>query len=172
MSRSHALLASAVFASALAVSAPAQATSFAGNGTQTIINGTGAFSDAQIPVGTFTDTIDFTTPSSGSASVGVLYFEAVTGITNLTASFNGAPITLKDVGGGLFAGGISRAVNAGLQTISVSGTSNGGGSYSGNVKFSAAVPELATWMMMIAGVGFTGFAMRRRKADTKVNYAF
>lgn len=172
MSRRQALVASALIASAFAVSAPAQATSFTGNGTQTIINGTGAFSDAQIPAGVFGDTIDFSVPSSGTASVGVLYFKVLSGITDLTASFNGAAITLVDVGGGLFAGGVKTAVTAGPQTISVNGVSTGGGSYSGNVKFAAAVPELATWLMMIAGVGFTGFAMRRRKTAYNVNYAF
>ncbi|MBB4857387.1 hypothetical protein HNO88_000694 [Novosphingobium chloroacetimidivorans] len=166
------LFASAAIASALAVSAPASATSFAGNGTQTIINGTGAFSDAQIPVGVFNDEINFTTPSVGTADVGVLYFKVLSGITGLTASFNGTPINLVEVGGGLFAGGVSKSVGAGIQTILVGGTSTGNGSYSGNVTFSAAVPELATWLMMIAGVGFTGFAMRRRKAAYSVNYAF
>lgn len=166
------LFASAAIASALAVSAPAQATSFTGNGTQTIIDGTGAFSDAQIPAGLFEDTIDFTTPSVGTADVGVLYFKVLSGITDLTASFNGTAINLVNVGGGLFAGGVSKSVGPGLQSIVVAGTSTGGGSYSGNVTFSAAVPELATWLMMIAGVGFTGFAMRRRKTAYSVNYAF
>lgn len=161
----------AAIASALAVSAPASATSFAGNGTQTIINGSGAFSDAQIPVGLFNDEINFTTPSAGSADVGVLYLLS-SGITGLTASFNGTPINFVSVGGGLLAGGITKSVALGSQSILVSGTSNGSGSYSGNVTFSAAVPELATWLMMIAGVGFTGFAMRRRKAAYSVNYAF
>lgn len=43
---------------------------------------------------------------------------------------------------------------------------NGGFSY--NV---AAVPEPATWAMMIGGFGMVGAAMRRRKAQVRVTYA-
>lgn len=43
---------------------------------------------------------------------------------------------------------------------------NGGFSY--NV---AAVPEPATWAMMIGGFGMVGAAMRRRKAQVRVAYA-
>lgn len=172
MMRHQVLAASAIAASALAISAPAQATTFIGNGASTIVNGTGAFYDTAIPVGTFTDTIDFTVPTVGSADVGVLYFKLKTGIINLTATFNNSAITFTNVGGNLFSGGITKPVTAGPQVITISGTSAGNGAYSGNVNFSSAVPELATWLMMITGIGFTGMAMRRRKSDYKVNYAF
>lgn len=36
----------------------------------------------------------------------------------------------------------------------------------------AAVPEPATWAMMLIGFGAIGFAMRRRKQNVKVRYAF
>jgi hypothetical protein len=166
------LAASALVASALTLSAPAQATTFAGSGSTSITNGTGAFYDSAIPAGTFTDTIDFTVPTTGTADVGVIYLKTVTGIKNLTALFNGSAINFVNLGGTLYSGGLSKPVSAGPQTISISGLSGGAGSYSGNVTFSAAVPELATWLMMIAGVGFTGFAMRRRKSGYQVNYAF
>lgn len=48
----------------------------------------------------------------------------------------------------------------------------------GNAQYTAqltanAVPEPATWAMMLAGFGFIGFAMRRqRKAHPKVRFAF
>lgn len=164
------LIAATAIASALAV-APAQATTFAGNGSNTIIEGTGAFYDTMIPAGTFTDTITFTVSDPGTADVGVIYFRLLSGITNLSAAFNGEAITFSNLGGSLFAGGLSKPVNAGLQTITISGTSGGMGAYSGNVSF-APIPELATWLMMIAGLGFTGFALRRRKVAYKVNYAF
>lgn len=35
----------------------------------------------------------------------------------------------------------------------------------------AAVPEAATWAMMILGLGLVGFAMRRQKITTRVSYA-
>jgi len=34
-----------------------------------------------------------------------------------------------------------------------------------------AVPEPASWPMMIAGFGVTGAAMRKRKATTAVSFA-
>ena len=42
-----------------------------------------------------------------------------------------------------------------------------------NVSFSAvaAVPELATWMMMIAGLGLTGASLRRRRVTTAARFA-
>lgn len=57
--------------------------------------------------------------------------------------------------------------------ITVSGQGNIGGSlYSGNLS-STAVPEPATWAMMLAGFGAIGFVMRnRRKPQPKVRFAF
>jgi hypothetical protein len=165
------LAASALIATALAVSAPAQATTFAGNGSSTIVDGTGAFYDSAIPAGTFTDTINFSVPTSGTQDVNLIYFKITSGLTNLVAAFNGTPITFT-ASGKSYSGSLSTLVNSGPQELVISGTSGGKGSYSGNVTFTSAVPELATWLMMIAGIGFTGVAMRRRKADYKVNYAF
>jgi hypothetical protein len=167
------MLASALIAPALAISTPASAaSSFAGLGSSTIINGNGAFFDAAIPAGTFNDRIEFDVNSSGIADVGILYFEFVTGISNLTATFNGAPINFTKVTSDLYSGGIKTSIVPGTQIITVGGTSNGPtSSYSGTLKFSA-VPEAGTWLMMIAGIGFAGFALRRRGTETKVSYAF
>lgn len=174
MARHQVFAASALIAAALAVSAPAQAaSSFSGNGTQNIVNGKGAFSDSQIPSGTFTDVIEFTVPNDGKADVGLFYFESFGSITGLKAFFNNTEIMLSSTPSSpeAFSGSLRAGVLAGLQKITVTGTSLGEGTYSGNVKF-RAVPELATWLMMIAGVGFTGVALRRRQTAYKVNYAF
>lgn len=171
MASRQSIFAASIVASALAVAAPAQATSFQGSGASQITDGTGAFYDSAIPAGLFTDTIDFVVPSAGLADIGVIYLQVLGGIENVTADLNGTAITFSPVGGSLYAGGLKAALNAGPQLLTISGFSNGNGSYSGNVSFSA-VPEAATWLMMIAGVGFTGFAMRRRKSDYKVNFAF
>lgn len=164
--------ASALIATAFAVSAPAQATTFTGNGSTTIVDGTGAFYDSLIPAGTFTDTINFDVSSAGGQDVNLIYFKITSGLTDLLASFNGTPITFTPTGTKSFSGSLTAPVVAGPQVITISGTSGGKGSYSGNVTFTSAVPELATWLMMIAGIGFTGVAMRRRKPAYKVNYAF
>ena len=49
-------------------------------------------------------------------------------------------------------------------TLNVSGTAPGTGSYSGTIQFSApnAVPEPATWAMMLVGFGAVGYGMRRK----------
>lgn len=56
------------------------------------------------------------------------------------------------------------------QVLRVMGNSSGNGSYSGTLSF-AAVPEPATWAMMIFGFGLVGGAVRRRKANVSVSYA-
>lgn len=38
--------------------------------------------------------------------------------------------------------------------------------------FSSAVPEPATWALLIAGIGMTGFALRRRKVRTNAAISF
>ncbi|WP_198355517.1 FxDxF family PEP-CTERM protein [Sphingomonas sp. MA1305] len=69
------------------------------------------------------------------------------------------------------------AVTAGQYVLRLEGTgaSNVNASYSGTLNFSAAaVPEPATWAMMILGMGAIGFAMRRSrksKVSTTVRFA-
>jgi len=175
MSKLQALLAPAFAVTALAA-VPAQATTFAGNGAVTVVNGTGSFYDSAIPSGAFTDVINYTVPSQGTADLDIIYFRfAVSRITGLTATFNGTPLNFMQVGNS-FAGTLTTAVSQGPQTLEISGISSGNGSYAGNVGFSP-VPEAATWAMMIAGVGIAGIALRRRRradgaADPHVHYAF
>lgn len=62
-----------------------------------------------------------------------------------------------------------------LNRLSVNYTATGNASYGGNLTFTptAAVPEPATWLMMIMGFAAVGFSMRRRKQqDVRVRYAF
>ncbi len=62
-------------------------------------------------------------------------------------------------------------VAAGVYTILVSGTTGSTSSFSGSFAF-AAVPEPATWALMIFGMGMTGVALRRRRnVTTKVSFA-
>ena len=52
---------------------------------------------------------------------------------------------------------------AGNYRLTVNGTGPGNGSYTGNVTIRPAVPEPATWAMMLLGFGATGLMMRRRR---------
>ena len=55
-------------------------------------------------------------------------------------------------------------LDAGIYTLNIEGTRGTTGSFGGNVAFSAqAVPEPATWGMMLMGFGVVGFALRRRR---------
>jgi hypothetical protein len=73
----------------------------------------------------------------------------------------------------VFAGGDALPVVAGqLNTLLVSGTSQGGASYGGNLTFiPSAVPETATWMMMLAGFGMMGAGLRYRRRSSTVAFA-
>lgn len=69
---------------------------------------------------------------------------------------------------------ITQAVNAGTQLLSV-GYANGQGlsSYAGRLEFrpTAAVPEPATWAMMLVGFGMVAGAARYRRRSTTATYA-
>ena len=50
-------------------------------------------------------------------------------------------------------------------------TSSGNSLETDNVVFSSAVPEPATWAMMLIGFGAVGYSMRRRPANARFKYA-
>lgn len=59
-----------------------------------------------------------------------------------------------------------------LNTIVVSGISRGQGSYGGNLTFTpTAVPEPATWAMMLLGFAGIGFHFRRRRGAALAQFA-
>jgi len=67
-------------------------------------------------------------------------------------------------------GKIGVNLGAGTYTLHLEGTSTGNGSFGGNVAFTA-VPEPATWGMMLLGFGAVGFAMRRRRRPALLQVA-
>ena len=63
-------------------------------------------------------------------------------------------------------------VGIGEYTFTTTGTVRGSGSYGGSLAFNpSAVPETATWGMMILGFGMIGAAARSRKVKTSVKFA-
>ena len=98
-------------------------------------------------------------------------------VATLTAFLNGSPVAANTYLGS--PSGLDRQIanvplNLGsFYVISVSGTGGATGSrYDGNLS-ATAVPEPATWAMMLAGFGAVGFAMRRRRqSHPQVRFAF
>jgi len=134
-----------------------------------------------IAAGTFTDTFVFTIPQTGTGSGSVITsttgLGAVTDLDFLEVLFNNVPVTVTKLEGGLIemaaASGIS--IVSGVQnTLSITYESRGNGSYGGQLTFApGAVPEPATWALLLLGFGTVGFAMRRRnKQNARVQFAF
>jgi hypothetical protein len=63
-------------------------------------------------------------------------------------------------------------LDAGTYTLTITGSRGTTGSFGGNVSFAAgAVPEPATWAMMLLGFGAVGFAMRRGRRPALLQLA-
>jgi hypothetical protein len=62
------------------------------------------------------------------------------------------------------------SLDAGTYTLHITGTRGGNSQYSGGIAF-AAVPEPATWAMLLLGFGAVGFAMRRRRSPALLQIA-
>ena len=110
------------------------------------------FSNATVTSGITTAVQLVYSGSSGSPSLRLFENGLQTGSVAVAGFQNGTANTFRigfdSDGGNVFTGSISNVVVA-----------------------TAAVPEPATWGMMILGMGAVGFAMRRRKVNTRVSYA-
>lgn len=168
--------------------APASATAYPVNATPNFTatagpNGTfaGAFRVSGLAAGTFTDTFTFRLPSNGLGSGTVTTSASMFGSANdldfTSVMINGitVPVTFLDpdrLGEVAFKNNIAIFANE-TNTLTVSGISRGGGAYGGQLSFSptAAVPETATWIMMLMGFGMVGAGVRYRKRSATVAYA-
>jgi hypothetical protein len=126
----------------------------------------GAFSNANIGLGSFDDLIPFTT------GTGVLAADVVSiAVSNLTdidftsVTLNGIPFTPDDTDGA----GVGREewyitglnVTAGPQQLRIQGNSGGNGSYAGTIAFAARqVPEPAGWTTMLLALGLLGGSLK------------
>ncbi len=146
------------------------------------------FGHTGIAAGDFTDLFQFTLGQDGTGSGSVTTsvtqtaFLMSTDLDITSVLFNGitAERTLFDLDNnvcttrGVGSCGASESfaltnamVKAGvLNTITITGVSRGLGSYGGNATFDpSAVPEPATWGLMIAGFGAAGLSLRRRRSS-------
>jgi hypothetical protein len=117
---------------------------------------------AAIDGGAFTQIATFN-QSGDSVANRVLNFAPLTGFSNVVFRIVANSSTAAN-GTPLATGGTFRVQN-------YAGTPNNPFSINGDVTaIAAAVPEPASWAMMILGMGAVGFAMRRRMKVSKVNF--
>ena len=143
------------------------------------------FGDVGIPAGMFTDLYDFIIPQNGTGSGSVTTTVDINGlngptdldISSVTVDGLTATPVYRDAAGvvcttpGVGSCGATETfaitnvpiVSGAPNEIAISGLSRGNGSYGGNATFLPAVPEPATWAMMLLGIGAIGFTMRRRR---------
>jgi hypothetical protein len=117
-------------------------------------------------VGEFNDTYEFVAPTAGVVSANVISLSITGGLQLMAGSLNGTALTLSKVSDYIYTLTLPEAHIPSItnpQTLFIKGNSSGGGSYTANVSF-AAVPEPATWALMILGFGVVGYSMRRRPA--------
>ena len=120
------------------------------------------------PSPTFTDSFSFNNTAAGLYTILIgttnsdLTFTSGTlagagGTINLTAGTNA-------ITGTSILGAPATFLAAGTYTLTYSGNNPVvGGSYAGTATITPAVPEPATWALMLLGFGGIGFAMRRRR---------
>jgi len=119
--------------------------------------------------GKFTDSFTFSVPTPGriSISMGSTYSGPLTNVNfrHNQVRINGTPLTAVSTGVIELLEILHHPVAAGIQTLNVQGSSQSLGSYSGTFTF--AVPEPATWALMILGMGAVGYAMRRQRQSVR-----
>ncbi len=126
------------------------------------------FTEAGLGAPTFTEWLTFTNDMAGlyaltlgTSSVGIDFTSAI-----LTGS--GGPYSLNenfDDGVVEQWGRSNLFLDAGTYMLTINGNNSSTGSLGGTVTINAApaVPEPATWAMMLMGFGAAGYAMRRRR---------
>ncbi len=170
----------------LTMSAPAYAQSVTGPGdaynNYASATGSGTFGNNGPLAGMFTNVFtfnvtsrgvvasDFSNAATGNGASSDIDFTSATltgnGMTTSYTKLLGEPAALTELWGFT-----PFEIAAGTYTLTISGVSFGNkATFAGNFNV-AAVPEPATWAMMIGGIGMVGGAMRRRRVSTKISFA-
>jgi opacity protein-like surface antigen len=130
---------------------------------------TGVFGDSAVAAGNFSHVFNFVFPANGAGGAtisSILTLGAPSTDINFTSVWlNGKELNLVLDGDVEFRSLFNTPITGGPQKLEVNGWSGGNGSYSGTLTFGSAVPEPATWAMMIIGFTGAGVAIRRRRSD-------
>jgi hypothetical protein len=168
-------------AASVTVTAPAQAQTYFGPADMNIALApdgsiSASFGHSGIIAGMFQHIYQFTLPHNGTASGSIttsaVTFHGVDDMDLVSVFFNGVQLTgitgsLNEV---VFANAVPILAGQ-LNQIVINGESRGNGSYGGQGVFvPTAVPEPAAWGMLIGGLGFAGFAARRR-SRVRIRYS-
>jgi hypothetical protein len=111
--------------------------------------------------GAFLKQYTFTVPTAGLASGSIqTSLVGTKGIEFVSVLLNGKPFSITDG----IVGSIKNIDALANNTLDIyyNNTFTGSPAFSGQVSFTGAVPEPSTWGLMIMGIGFVGFAMRKR----------
>lgn len=180
------LLAAIASTVAFAAAPSAQAAQF-----MTISGPSGNFGDDSVTCAgsgvscAFTRTFTFTTPTGFTLASSDI--SSLLSGNNLATNIDFTTVTLNGVDFNTLATGVQEFRNllnqtliaGGTNTLFVAGTVGAAGSttpadasFAGNLSFAAsAVPEPATWGLMVVGFGMIGSAARSRKVKTSLKFA-
>jgi hypothetical protein len=163
-------LTAAALATATIISTPALAANFVVSVGSTLSSQD--FGNSSALPGAINDNYTFTVPDgSVSGFIGSIALGAGLDVTLTGVTLDGVALNQLSSGSFDLWALNETGISAGNHILNVLGTwGSTGGSYAGTLNFAeSAVPEAATWAMMIAGFGLVGGAMRRR--STKLSYA-
>ena len=138
------------------------------SGPTTVANVTTiGFTEANLNSPTFTENLVFTNSLAGLYSLTLTTSSPAIDFTSAVLTGLGGPYGLVEVAddGITEFWSLPSVANLGASqyTLTINGNNSGAGSLGGSITIRPAVPEPATWAMLLIGFGAVGFAMRRRR---------